>query len=118
MDKSKTAAIKAEKKRIEKIFIEIPENKKKLVGKLIENAAFMEVTLQELQNEVNVFGPVIRTTNGNGFDILQESPAQKSYNVMIGKYAAVIKQLENMLPTKEASAPGAELMKFLAQDET
>ena len=36
--------------------------------------------------------------NGNGFNVTQEHPAQKSYNTMIGKYTAVIAKLDEMLP--------------------
>lgn len=116
--KSKEAAIKAEQKRLTEIFEEIPENKKKLVAKLIDNAAFMAATLEELQDNINKGGAVFTSKNGNGFEIVQEHPAQKSYNIMVGKYATIIKQLESMLPSSEVTAPGAELMKFLSQDDT
>lgn len=115
--KSKAAAISAEKKRLEKIFEEIPENKKKLVAKLIDNAAFMAATLEELQETVNAEGPTFVSKNGNGFNVVQEHPAQRSYIAMIGKYSGVIKQLEGMLPTDASATPGAALMNFLRDSE-
>ena len=61
MDKVKR--IKEEKTKLEGIFKDIPESKKKLCAKLIENAAFMAVTLEDLQEIVNQEGPVITATN-------------------------------------------------------
>lgn len=98
----KTNKIAAEKRKLVKIFEEIPENKKKLCSKLIDNAAFMAVTLEDLQKTINDEGPVITSVNGNGFEITQEHPAQKSYISMMGKYSAVIGQLTNLLPDQKA----------------
>ncbi len=98
----KTNKIAAEKRKLVKIFEEIPENKKKLCSKLIDNAAFMAVTLEDLQKTINDEGPVLVSVNGNGFEITQEHPAQKSYISMMGKYSAVIGQLTNLLPDQKA----------------
>lgn len=114
MDKVKR--IKEEKTKLEGIFKDIPENKKKLCAKLIENAAFMAVTLEDLQEIVNEEGPVITATNGNGFDITQEHPAQKSYVSMLAKYSTVINQLQNLLPDQKSesvSRAGENLAKMV-----
>lgn len=97
-EKSKEDRIKAEQRKLKSLYKELPKNKQKLTEKLIANAAFMAVTLEDLQVEVTQKGAVIRSKNGNGFQVTQENPAQKSYNVMIGKYAAVIAKLDEMLP--------------------
>ncbi len=100
-----------------KIFEKIPENKKNLCKKLIENAAFMAATLDELQKEINENGPVITTVNGNGFEVMQENPAQKSYISMIGKYNQTISQLTSLLPDQKQDGvykAGESLAKFVA----
>lgn len=117
-EQTKEARIKSEIARLDKIFSNIEENKKKLIKKLIDNAAFMTITLEELQKSINEDGPVITSINGNGFETINEHPAQKSYNQMIAKYTSTIKQLTDLLPdSKEdsVSKAGESLAKFVAQ---
>lgn len=97
-EKSKDERIRKELRKLKALYKELPKNKQKLTEKLIANAAFMAVTLEDLQAEVNKKGAVIKQKNGNGFNVTQEHPAQKSYNTMIGKYTAVIAKLDEMLP--------------------
>lgn len=107
----KNSAYKKELKKIKQLFEKIPENKKELCEKLIENAAYMSATLDELKEIVNEEGAIITTTNGNGFETTTEHPAQKSYNTTLKNYTSVIKQLAEMLP--ERAAVGSKLEQFL-----
>jgi hypothetical protein len=81
-----------------------------LQEKLIEEVAFMAVTIEALKASINADGPIIYGKNGNGFDVRQENPAQKSYNVMIKNYLTAARQLQDLLPEEEASN---ELIEFL-----
>lgn len=110
--------IKKEIAKLKKIFKEIPEDKKKLCEKLIQNAAFMSVTLEELQETVIQEGAIASFVNGNGFSVLQEHPAQKSYNAMINRYSSVIRQLQDLLPDNKQEAikgAGEALAAFVAK---
>lgn len=118
MDKQKDIKIKNEIKRLTGIFEEIHEDKKTLISKLIDNAAFMAITLEDLQDRINNDGPIIKSTNGNGFEVISEHPAQKSYNTMINRYTSTINQLTNLLPSdKETSVSqaGDALAAFIAK---
>ena len=111
------AEIKKEKRRLTALFRGVPEGKKKLTAGLIEEAAFMSVTLAQLREAINTDGPIVYGQNGNGFEIKQEHPAQKSYNVMISRYTSVIKALADLLPgSKEDSVrkAGEALAAFVA----
>lgn len=115
---AKDRRISKEIRKLKKIFERIPENKQELVGHLIENAAFMYVTLEDLQEKVRTEGAVITAVNGNGFETTSEHPAQKSYNTMIARYAGVIKQMTELLPDAEAdraSKAGEQLAAFIAK---
>lgn len=101
---TKVERIKKEKDKLNIIFTDIPENKKRLCAKLIENAAFMAVTLEDLQDIVNTEGAIMVAKNGNGFEITQEHPAQKSYVGMLAKYSSVINQLQNLLPDQKSDS--------------
>ena len=110
--------IKKEITKLNKIFKNINEDKKKLCVNLIKNVAFMSVALADLQVEINKNGPIITGKNGNGFEVAQENPAQKSYNTMINRYTSVIKQLADMLPdnkTDGINKAGENLAAFVAK---
>lgn len=118
MNEEKEKRIKKEIGKLKKIFKDISEDKKKLCEHLIQNAAFMSVTLEDLQEDIKEDGPVIICKNGNGFDVLQESPSQKSYNTMINRYCSTIKQLQDLLPdskTDVKNKAGESLAAFIAK---
>ena len=96
MEKEKQ--IKKEISELNKLFRDIPPDKAKLVEGLIQNAAFMRVTLEELQQEVIENGAVIQCQSGNGFDTIKDNPAQKAYTTMVARYTQIINQLQSFLP--------------------
>ena len=63
MEKGKIKA--AEMRKLKRIFKEIPENKKKIVEKLIDNAAFMAEQLEHLQTDIEEKGPERRKSVGD-----------------------------------------------------
>ena len=83
---TKDALIKREIAKLNKILSEIPEDKKELVEGLVQNAAFMAVTLRELQAEIDKNGAVITSMSGNGYETTKDNPAQKAYTTMIARY--------------------------------
>lgn len=109
IDKDKI--IRSEISKFKKLFADIPVDKKVFAERLYKQAAFMLATLQELQETVNEKGAVIEGVNGNGFKVVSENPAQKSYNIMIKNYNATVKVLIEMLPEGEKEAD--ELMDFI-----
>ena len=116
MDKEKERKIKREISKLRKIYKNISEDKMKLCENLIKNAAFMSATLEELQDIINKDGAVIDSKNGNGFEVTQEHPAQKSYNQMVSKYSGVIRQLCELLPdskTESVMKAGDTLTAFI-----
>lgn len=109
----KTLEIKKEEKKLNTIFKDIPEDKKSLCEGLIKNAAFMYVTLEELQKEINENGAMIKYQSGNGFDTIRDNPAQKAYTTMISRYTGIIDQLNKMLPSDKIIQNNDELLDFL-----
>lgn len=99
--------------KLTEIFDDIPDDKKSLCEGLIQNAAFMHVTLQELQNSIMELGATIKCQSGNGFETIKDNPAQKAYTTMIARYSNVINQLCDFLPTEkqEAQAKAGEALK-------
>lgn len=110
IDKNKK--ITKETNKLKKLFKELPENKKKMAEKLIENASFMSITLDELKEDIKIYG--IKETYVNGKDQFgfKESIESKSYNVMVKNYMNIIKQLNDMLPEDKKINEDDEFERF------
>lgn len=90
----------ADIKDLRKVFEAINDEKSKLALSLLDKAEFLEETLQELKARVKLDGVVTEMCQGD-YTIERENPALKSYNTTVKNYTSVIKQLNDMLPTKE-----------------
>lgn len=107
----KGSANKPDLNELKKLFENIDENRKPLAEKLCKQAFFMEKTLNELAKDVDKNGAILTTVNGNGFDVIMENPAQKSYNTMINRYTALMAKLIDLLPKEDNSSD--ELLDFI-----
>ena len=90
--------IKKERNRLKKLYKELPENKFKLVEKLLDNASFISVQLKLMQEDIKENGIKEFYMNGKGQFGYKESVASKTFNVSIKNYMNIIKQLNDMLP--------------------
>lgn len=100
-DLSKDERIKKEIRKLNGLFKNIEPKLKKVVQPLIEKAAFMSVTLDDLQNHINENGVTEEYQNGKEQWGIKKSPQVEIYNTMIKNYSSVIKQLTDLVP-KEA----------------
>lgn len=96
----KEKKIKREVARLTKIFQDIEPNRRLASKGLIDQAAFMRITLNDLIDEINIVGPVDEMPQGD-YSILREHPALKSYNAMVQRYSTIIKQLIDSLPKEQ-----------------
>lgn len=93
--------IKKEFQRIIIFFEELDENKKAVINPLVQNAAFMRVTLDDLQKIISEQGPVEHYQNGANQFGLKQSAALQSYNALVKNYASVIKTISGFLPLSQ-----------------
>ena len=98
IEKTKEELISAEIRKLKRIFKNLDKDAKTFAEKLIKKAAFMDVTLEELQRKVADEGTIVTAVNGNGFEVTMEHPALKTYNTMIKNYIQTMKQLADFLP--------------------
>ena len=96
--KKKENRIKDEKKRLKEIFAELEENKRNLVTPLIEKAAFMSIELDDLQETIEQDGWTSEYKNGENQYGTKKSPEAETYIALSKNYAAVIKQLTELVP--------------------
>lgn len=83
--------------RLNNILKNIHESKRSIAKGLIENIAFMSVTLEDLQEVIKRQGPVVVFQQGTQ-KMMVENPAQKSYNTMVNRYNTATKTLFDLLP--------------------
>lgn len=108
----KNKKIKKETLRLKKLFKDLPENKKKMSEKLIENASFMSITLDELKEDIKKYGVKETYVNGKDQYGFKESIESKTYNTMIKNYMNIIKQLNDMLPEQKKINEDDEFEQF------
>ena len=117
-DKQRKTKINRELKRLQKIYENIETSRKKTVEKLINDAAFMAVTLEEIRLVIQRDGVVETYQNGENQKGVKKSSAVEVYDKMVNTYSKVIKQLCDLLPEKgvwdepEEEDPAEELLKF------
>jgi hypothetical protein len=97
-EKTKEQRIKSEKTRLRGIFKDLDENKKKLVTPLIEKAAFMSIELDDLQAQIEQDGWTSEYKNGENQYGTKKSPEAETYIALSKNYAAIIKQLTELVP--------------------
>lgn len=107
-DLPKEERIKKEINRLKRLFKDMPENTKKKVSSLIENAAFMTVTLEDLQEVINRDGPVAEYQNGENQWGTKKSPEVEIYNTMIKNHMGIMKQLTDLMPEPIPEPPKDE----------
>jgi len=107
--------ITSEKKKLNVLFRDMNKDSKKLYDGLIDNAAFMRVTLEDYARDIAVNGSYEKFTqseNAPPYD--RERPVVRMYNTMNKNYQSIMKQLADALPTNSAAMPpGGELIKFV-----
>ncbi|OYD06096.1 hypothetical protein [Paludifilum halophilum] len=97
---TKEDRIKKEVRRLKRIYKDLEGKKKQVADGLIQEAAFMQATLEELRRMIDEQGPVDSMPQGE-YSILREHPAVRTYNTMIQRYTTVVKQLADLLPREE-----------------
>ena len=98
---SKEEKISKEMRRLKRVFKNLDRNKKDVVGSLIKNAAFMAVSLEELQDIINQEGYTVTYQNGESQSGTKQSDAVKTHIAMTKNHAAVIRQLCELVPPEE-----------------
>lgn len=87
--------------RLKRVFKDLDKNKLQTVESLIKNAAFMAVSLEELQEIINAEGYVVEYQNGENQKGTKQSDAVKTHIAMTKNHAAIIKQLTDLVPPEK-----------------
>ena len=106
-----TRAIKNEKKKLKQILSQIDENLLKICDSLVENIAFMTVTLDSLVETMKAKGVKEFYKNGKNQFGYKESVEVRVYNTMQKNYQSSMKVLIDMLTKGESNGDEVEKLK-------
>ena len=95
----KEKRIKKEKLRLKKIFKDIDKKKLDTVEGLIQRVAFLRITLEDLEDDLNKNGVYEMFTQSEKTEPYQRKrPSAEVYNNLITQYQKITKQLTDLLP--------------------
>lgn len=102
--KNPESRIKRAREELWEVFSQLEEMRQKTVSKLVDNAAFMAVQLEDLRAEINKNGVVSEYQNGENQYGTKKSPEVEIYLSMIKNYTQIINSLCAMLPDGNQAA--------------
>ncbi|HAI86532.1 MAG TPA: hypothetical protein DCL63_06025, partial [Firmicutes bacterium] len=108
----KARRIKREMTRLRRLFKPMSKDRLQAAEGLIQEVAFMHVTLEETRYIIDRDGVIERFEQGKQ-KFLREHPATKVYSSLINRYAAACKQLLDLLPDGAPKEQEDELMAFV-----
>ena len=100
----KTTRIKKEKQRLLEIFKDLDANKLKVCGTLIDRAAFITVSLEDLEAELNENGWTETYTNGRNQEGVKKAAAAEAHISLTKNLNAIIKQLLDFVPPAQKAS--------------
>lgn len=95
------------------LFQDLSEKRKELIFPMLQNAAFMKVTLEDLQETINEKGAIEKYKNGENQYGKKASSELQAYNQLIKNYTGIMDKLNKMLPEK---IPESKIEKILRGD--
>ena len=97
-DLTKDQRIRQEYERMKDLFSAMPGNELSFCDPLLQNAAFMKVTLEDLQQAINENGVTDQYQNGANQSGTKASADLQAYNSLAKVYNALMDKLSAKLP--------------------
>ena len=98
MSEEKEERVKKEVRRLNRIYNKIEQKKKNTVQGLIQRAAYMRVSLEDFEEDLNENGWTEKFSQGNQEPYDRKRPVAEMYNSLSTNYQKIIKQLTDLLP--------------------
>ncbi|ADL52154.1 hypothetical protein [Clostridium cellulovorans] len=104
--------IKQETNRVKKLYKDFEKDKAKVLEGLINEAAFMKISLEELRSDLIKKGLTELFEQGEQ-SFNRERPEVKIYTSFMQRYSGVMKQLIDLLPPEIKKEEADQLMDFI-----
>ena len=113
-DLTKEERITNEVNRLQAIYKKIGKDNKAIIEGLIQRAAYMRITLEDYERDLDENGYVELFTQSERTDPYErERPVARLYNTMNKNYQSIIKQLTDLIPAEVVKEKESKLMKFV-----
>ena len=112
-DLTKEERIAKEIRKLRSLLKNLPAEKSKTAEGLVRRIAFMQVTLEDLEADINANGTVERFSQTEDIEYDRERPAVRIYNATIRNYTTACKQLIDLLPEGKPKDEADKLMEFV-----
>lgn len=109
----KETRIKQVLKRLEALCDGLPDKKRAVALPLVKQAAFMQITLEDLQAEILAEGCVEEYQNGKNQAGMKATAALQAYNATVKNFAGICERLDRILPE---NIGGSKLRSLLSDD--
>lgn len=106
----KTTRVKKERERLFDIFKDLEANKLKTCSALIDRAAYITVSLEDLEEQLNETGWVETYQNGENQFGIKKSAAADVHISLTKNLNALIKQLLELVPPAQKASRLQEMM--------
>lgn len=107
---TKETRIKRENKRLREIFKDLEPNKLKTCQALIDRAAFITISLEELEEQLNETGWVEYYQNGENQSGMKKAAAADVHISLTKNLNAIVKQLLELVPPAQKESRLAAMM--------
>ena len=107
---TKQTRINREKKRLAEIFKDLEPNKLSTCAALIDRAAFITVSLEDLELQLNETGWTEYYQNGENQSGMKKAAAADVHISLTKNLNAIIKQLLDLVPPAQKAGRLAEMM--------
>lgn len=108
--KKKETRIKQEKERLSEIFKGLDKNKLDTCAALIDRAAFITISLEDLEEQLNLTGWVEEYQNGENQYGMKKSAAADVHISLTKNLNAIMKQLLELVPPAQKESRLAAMM--------
>ncbi len=117
-DPNKARKIKKELRRLETLFEGIEENRRDFIQRQLEQLAWLNISIIELQGKVDRFGTLVQYDNGGGQSGVSPNPDLKTLIAYQKQATTIVRTLNSIIPIKETGYPSnSKLMQFMLDNE-
>ena len=106
----KTTRIQREKDRLSEIFKDLELNKRKTCAALIDRAAFITISLEDLEEQLNASGWIEPYQNGENQSGMKKAAAADVHISLTKNLNTIVKQLLDLVPPAQKASRLEALM--------
>lgn len=114
---SKEKRIKKERERLAALFADLDENQLQTAAGLISSAAFLRVTLEDLEEDINADGCIDEYTNGANQCGYKVAANVQAYTSLNAKYQSTMQKLLKIVPPAPKKTREKSALEVMADEE-